>query len=259
MIDFHSHILPNIDDGSTSMEESVKLIKEAAQAGFTGIISTSHYLQNYYESDEEERKGLLVELAEQVKMADVKSSGGIGKEKSSDDDTSSFAEYSRMPKLYLGNEIYITTEMVELLEERKASTINGTNYVLFELPMNSKPLFVKEVVYKLIENGYKPIIAHPERYSYVKEDIEYVRDLKNMGALFQSNYGSVIGMYGSSAKKTLKKLLKEDLISFLGSDVHAVGQIYPQIPKILKKLEKWISAEKLEELTTLNAEKVLES
>ena len=259
MIDFHSHILPNIDDGSTSMEESVKLIKEAAQAGFTGIISTSHYLQNYYECDEAERTGLLAELAEQVKIADVKSSGGIGKEKSSDDDTSSFAEYSRMPKLYLGNEIYITTEMVELLEERKASTINGTNYVLFELPMNSKPLFVKEVVYKLIENGYKPIIAHPERYSYVKEDIEYVRDLKNMGALFQSNYGSVIGMYGSSAKKTLKKLLKEDLISFLGSDVHAVGQIYPQIPKILKKLEKWISAEKLEELTTLNAEKVLES
>lgn len=259
MIDFHSHILPNIDDGSTSMEESVKLIKEAAQAGFTGIISTSHYLQNYYECDEAERKGLLAELAEQVKMADVKSSGGIGKEKSSDDDTSSFAEYSRMPKLYLGNEIYITTEIVELLEEGKASTINGTNYVLFELPMNSKPLFAKEVVYKLIENGYKPIIAHPERYSYVKEDIEFVRELKSMGALFQSNYGSVIGMYGGSAKKTLKKLLKEDLISFLGSDVHAVGQIYPKVPKILKKLEKWISPEKLQELTTLNAEKVLES
>lgn len=259
MIDFHSHILPNIDDGSTSMEESVKLIKEAAQAGFTSIISTSHYLQNYYECDEAERTGLLAELAEQVKMADVKSSGGIGKEKSSDDDTSSFAEYSRMPKLYLGNEIYITTDIVDLLKEGKASTINGTNYVLFELPMNSKPLFAKEVVYKLIENGYKPIIAHPERYSYVKEDIEFVRELKSMGALFQSNYGSVIGMYGGSAKKTLKKLLKEDLISFLGSDVHAVGQIYPKVPKILRKLEKWISPEKLQELTTLNAEKVLES
>lgn len=259
MIDFHSHILPNIDDGSSSMEESVKLIKEAAQAGFTGIISTSHYLQNYYECDEAERTGLLAELAEQVKMADVKSSGGIGKEKSSDDDTSSFAEYSRMPKLYLGNEIYITTDIVDLLKEGKASTINGTNYVLFELPMNSKPLFAKEVVYKLIENGYKPIIAHPERYSYVKEDIEFVRELKSMGALFQSNYGSVIGMYGGSAKKTLKKLLKEDLISFLGSDVHAVGQIYPKVPKILRKLEKWISPEKLQELTTLNAEKVLES
>lgn len=238
MIDFHAHILPNIDDGSASMEESINLIKEAEQAGFTGIISTSHYLQNYYESDEEERRRILAELANQVKVADAE---------------------AEIPKLYLGSEIYISTDIVELLEEGKASTINGTNYVLFELPMNSKPLFAKEVVYKLIENGYKPIIAHPERYSYVKEDIEFVRELKSMGALFQSNYGSVIGMYGGSAKKTLKKLLKEDLISFLGSDVHAVGQIYTKVPKILRKLEKWISPEKLKELTTLNAEKVLES
>ena len=238
MIDFHAHILPNIDDGSASMEESINLIKEAEQAGFTGIISTSHYLQNYYESDEEERRRILAELANQVKVVDVE---------------------AEIPKLYLGSEIYISTDIVELLKEGKASTINGTNYVLFELPMNSKPLFAKEVVYKLIENGYKPIIAHPERYSYVKEDIEFVRELKSMGALFQSNYGSVIGMYGGSAKKTLKKLLKEDLISFLGSDVHAVGQIYTKVPKILRKLEKWISPEKLKELTTLNAEKVLES
>ena len=238
MIDFHAHILPNIDDGSASMEESINLIKEAEQAGFTGIISTSHYLQNYYESDEEERRRILAELAEQVKMADAE---------------------AEIPKLYLVSEIYISTDIVELLEEGKASTINGTNYVLFELPMNSKPLFAKEVVYKLIENGYKPIIAHPERYSYVKEDIEFVRELKSMGALFQSNYGSVIGMYGGSAKKTLKKLLKEDLISFLGSDVHAGGQIYTKVPKILRKLEKWISPEKLQELTTFNAEKVLES
>lgn len=236
MIDFHAHILPNIDDGSASMEESINLIKEAEQAGFTGIISTSHYLQNYYESDEEERRRILAELANQVKVADAE---------------------AEIPKLYLGSEIYISTDIVELLEEGKASTINGTNYVLFELPMNSKPLFVKAVVYKLIENGYNPIIAHPERYSYVKENIEFVRELKNMGALFQSNYGSVIGMYGSSAKKTLKKLLKEDLITFLGSDVHAVGQIYPKIPKILRKLEKWISPEKLQELTTLNAEEIL--
>lgn len=236
MIDFHAHILPNIDDGSASMEESINLIKEAEQAGFTGIISTSHYLQNYYECDEKERRRILAELANQVKVADAE---------------------AEMPKLYLGSEIYISTDIVELLKEGKASTINETNYVLFELPMNSKPLFAKEVVYKLIENGYNPIIAHPERYSYVKENIEFVRELKSMGALFQSNYGSVIGMYGSSAKKTLKKLLKEDLITFLGSDVHAVGQIYPKVPKILRKLEKWISHEKLKELTTLNAEEIL--
>ena len=238
MIDFHSHILPNIDDGSKSVEESINLVKEAAQAGFTGIISTSHYLQGYYESDEQGRKSLLTSIIDE--------STKLCRE-----------DIAQIPQLYLGSEIYITTDIIKLLEEKKASTINNTKYVLFELPMNSKPLFVKEVVYKLIECGYKPIIAHPERYSYVKEDITFVKELKDMGALFQSNYGSIIGMYGSSAKKTVKKLLKEDWISFLGSDVHKTGQIYSRIPKILKKLNKWIPSDMIQNLTTLNAQKVL--
>ena len=148
MIDFHSHILPNIDDGSGSMEESINLIREATEAGFAGIISTSHYLQDYYECDEQERRKLLEDIDDEAS----KLSNNIG---------------MQMPKLYLGSEIYITTDMINLLEEKKASTINNTKYVLFELPMNSRPLFVKDVVYKLIEDGYRPIIAHPERYSYV--------------------------------------------------------------------------------------------
>lgn len=240
MIDFHSHILPNIDDGSRSMEESINLIREATEAGFTGIISTSHYLQDYYECDEQERRKLIDSIANET----AKLSNNIGRQ---------------IPKLYLGSEIYITTDMINLLEEKKASTINNTKYVLFELPMNSKPLFVKDVVYKLIECGYRPIIAHPERYSYVKEDIGFVKELKDMGALFQSNYGSIIGMYGNSAKKTVKKLLKENLISFLGSDVHKTGQIYSKIPKILKKLNRWIPSDMVQNLTTFNAQKVLEN
>ena len=159
--------------------------------------------------------------------------------------------------LYLGSEIYVTEEMIKLIEQQKASTINGTDYLLFELPMSSKPLFAKSIVYNLMERGYRPIIAHPERYSYVKEDITFVKELKDMGTLFQSNYGSAIGMYGIETKRTLKKLLKNDWISFLGSDVHRAGQVYPEIPRIIKKLGKWISSEKLEELTTLNAQKVL--
>lgn len=240
MIDFHSHILPNIDDGSRSMEESINLIREATEAGFAGIISTSHYLQDYYECDEQERRKLLEDIDDEAS----KLSNNIG---------------MQMPKLHLGSEIYITTDMINLLEEKKASTINNTKYVLFELPMNSRPLFVKDVVYKLIEDGYRPIIAHPERYSYVKEDIGFVKELKDMGALFQSNYGSIIGMYGNSAKKTVKKLLKENLISFLGSDVHKTGQIYPKIPKILKKLNRWIPSDMVQNLTTFNAQKVLEN
>ena len=231
MIDFHSHILPNIDDGSTSIGETINLVEEASKVGFTGIISTSHYIQGYYEFDCYERKQLLDIVQNKIQSDNL--------------------------ELYLGSEIYFSSEIIDLIKDKKASTINNTRYLLFELPMNTKPLFVKELVYELIQNGYRPIIAHPERYSYVQDEINYVRELANLGTLFQANYGSALGMYGNDAKKTLKKLLKDDLISFLGSDVHRTGQIYPKIPKALKKINKIVSTEKLEKLTTLNAQKVL--
>lgn len=229
MIDFHSHILPQIDDGSSGMEETINMLKEAKEVGFTKIISTSHYLEDYYDSDEEERKKLIEMVRQNV------------------DDI----------ELYLANEIYISNNMIDLIKEKKASTINGTKYILFELPMNAKTISAKETIYRLIESGYVPIIAHPERYSYVQDRPEYVEELIEMGALFQSNYGSIIGLYGSKAKKTLKILLKRDLIHFFGSDVHKEKHIYTYMPKILKKLRKIISEEKLEELSELNAQKVL--
>ena len=229
MIDFHTHILPNIDDGSTSMDETINLILEAKQVGFTGVISTSHYIQGYYETNEAERKKILCDVEKNVNELN----------------------------LYLASEIYITTEIAKLINDGSASTINNTKYVLFELPMNSKPLFVKDVIYGLIGDGYKPIIAHPERYNYVQENIDYVEELASMGTLFQANYGSIVGVYGNGAKRTIKQLLKRNLIDFLGTDVHRTNQIYPKIPKILKKLQKIVSESKLQEMTTLNAQKVL--
>ena len=229
MIDFHSHILPNIDDGSRNMEQTVEILKEAKNAGFNKIISTSHYMEEYYNIDEKQRKKLIEEVKEQNQ--------GI--------------------ELFLGSEIYVTGNIVELLKNQKASTINNSKYVLFELPLNTKEIIAKEVIYRLIENNYVPIIAHPERYKYVQENIEYIMELVDMGALLQSNYGSIIGMYGRKSESTVKKLLKEDAVQFLGSDVHREKQVYDKIPKILKKLNKIVSKEKIDELTIINPQKVL--
>lgn len=229
MIDFHSHILPQTDDGSISLEETINILKEAKQVGFTKIISTSHYLDGYYESNEDERSNLL----EKIKQENVEI------------------------ELYLGSEIYVSENMIDFLRERKASSINNSRYVLFELPMGTETVLAKEMIYRLIENNYVPVIAHPERYSYVQDNLEYVEDLLQMGAMFQANYGSIIGLYGKKAEKTVKKLLKENLIQFLGSDVHREEHVYVLMPKILKKLKKIISSEKLEELTETNPQKVL--
>ena len=229
MIDFHSHILPGIDDGSRSIEQTIRMLKEAKEAGFTKIISTSHYIEGYYESDEAERTELLNEVQKNI--------SGI--------------------ELYLGNEIYITNNMINLIQNKKASTINNSKYVLFEFPLSAKSMNDKEVVYRLIENGFVPVIAHPERYSYVQDNPEYIEELAEMGALFQANYGSIIGMYGKKAEKTLKKLLKNDLIRFFGSDSHRIDQVYTKMPKILKKLHKFLSDEEIEEFTVINPQKVL--
>lgn len=231
MIDFHSHILPQTDDGSISVEETINILKEAKQVGFTKVISTSHYLEGYYESNEAERR----ELLEKIKQENV----GID--------------------LYLGSEIYISENMIDFLKENKASSINNSRYVLFELPMGNETVLAKEMIYRLIENDYVPIIAHPERYSYVQDNPEYVNELLDMGAMFQSNYGSIIGLYGKKAEKTVKKLLKENLIQFLGSDVHREEHVYVLMPKILKKLKKIISSDRLEEITNINPQKVLDN
>lgn len=231
MIDFHSHILPGIDDGSKTLEQSIEIIEEAKNAGFKKIISTSHYMENYYQCETETRNKLLNKLKENVQ--DV--------------------------ELYLGSEIYISYNIIELIESGEASTINDSKYVLFEFPLtNTKPMNDKEVIYRLIENGYIPIIAHPERYPYIQANPDYLEELSDMGALFQANYGSIIGMYGTKAKKTLKRILKRGLISFFGSDVHRPEQVYNKMPQIMKKLHKILSEEEIEKLTEINPQKVLD-
>lgn len=235
MIDFHSHIIPEIDDGSRSIEETMLLLEEAKNAGFTAIISTSHYLQEHYEFDEEARKKFL----EIIQMG--VSNLGIDIE------------------LYLGSEIYASYDIVELLKEHKASTINGTKYVLFELPMQTELPNLKNVIYNLLGNGYIPIIAHPERYTYVKENPNWLIEYLEIGVLAQANYGSIIGIYGKEAEKTVKQLLKNNMIHFLGTDVHKTKTVYSKMPEIMQALRKILERDKIKKLTKINPQLVLDN
>lgn len=233
MIDFHSHILPNIDDGSRSVEETFHIIKEAEQAGFNTIIATSHYIEGYYESIVDERLELITAINEKLKSenCDV--------------------------RIKIGNEIYFSDNVKLLLEQRRATTIDNSQYILFELPFDIKPMNIYDFVYELLQNKLKPVLAHPERYSYTQKDPSIITDLIEKGVLMQINYGSVIGQYGEKAKIIARKLLETNSVHFLGSDVHRENSIYPQIPKILEEIRTIIGEEKLEEISTKNAELVL--
>lgn len=234
MIDFHTHILPNVDDGANSISETIALLQEAKRAGFETVVLTPHYIESYYEINVNKR----VELISSVKNIIDKNEIDI--------------------KLVLGNEIYITNNINELIRDKKACTINNTRYVLLELPFNASPINLYEIIYDIFQNGYIPILAHPERYEFVQQNPRIINDLIEKGVLMQANYGSFIGQYGEKAQVIIKKLLKNNMIHFLGTDVHRKNTIYNKIPKILFEIEKFIGAEQLEQITTINPKLVLE-
>lgn len=235
MIDLHSHIIPKIDDGSGSIEETFNILKEAVNNGFTDIISTSHYIENYYEADVEERKAWITAL--QMNLNEKK-----------------------IPiNLHIGTEAYASLELKQFVKDKKVATLSNSRYLLFELPMNSKPKYLEEVIYDIIDLKLIPIIAHPERYAYVQQNPNMLIELINKGVMFQSNFGSIIGLYGKNAKNTVEKLLKSDMIHFLGTDTHKQNTIYPMINEILIKLEKTIGKDKIKQLTETNPRLVLEN
>ena len=235
MIDFHSHIIPNIDDGSRSIEETFNLLKEAKEAGFESIILTSHYIENYYETNVPERDMWVKAISENLRDKGIDIN------------------------LYLGNEIYMSDNMMELLIDGKASTINNSCYVLFEMPLNVEPMNLYDVIYSLQENKLIPVLAHPERYKFIQKEPELVYDLIEKGVLMQANYGSILGQYGDKAEIIVRKFFESNMIHFLGSDVHRPNTIYKKIPQALEEIEEIVGKQKLEELTTINPKLALEN
>ena len=233
MIDVHSHILPGIDDGSQDLEESIQMAKEAYKAGFTDVIATSHYIEESYSTSKSKREELICQLQERLEQEGININ------------------------IHNGAEAYITPNLDELIRTEKLATINNTRYLLMELPMHSKIIYLDNIISDLIGQGVIPIIAHPERYSYVQKNPKILIDLIEAGVLFQANYGSIIGEYGKEAEKIIKKLLKGNRIHFLGTDCHRESSVYIQMPQILKKLEKLIGKDKLELLSRINPQKVL--
>ena len=235
MIDIHSHIIPNVDDGARSVEETFNILKEAQEAGFTDVILTSHFLLNYYETNAQELIFWKEKLQEVLKKQGTKIN------------------------LHSGMEIYITNQMEELLENKKILTLANSRYMLIELPLATNVKYFDYVVYYLEAKGIKPIIAHPERYKCVQKDPDIVEEYIEKGCLIQCNYGSIVNLYGREAEKTTKTILKKNQVHFLGSDVHRENGTYLIILDAIKKIRKIIGENKINEITTINPKKILQN
>ena len=235
MIDMHSHIIPGVDDGSASVEETFKMIDEAKKVGFTDIIMTSHFLTHYYEPTPGEI------IVWKNKLQEVLDSKGMD------------------VKLHSGMEIYISNRMKELFGEKKILTLCDSRYLLMELPLSSTINYLDHVLYFLQSLSIQVILAHPERYKSVQENPDLVQEYIDKGALIQCNYGSILGLYGNHAKNTVKTLLKKGQVHFLGSDCHKPNSVYTYIPQAEKKIKKIIGEREFFKISTLNPQKVIDN
>ncbi|MDO5556090.1 MAG: PHP domain-containing protein [Clostridia bacterium] len=235
MIDVHSHIIPNVDDGAKNIEETFKMIEEAKKVGFTDIIMTPHYLENYYKNDSNEIVFWTQKLTEVLKQKQIDL------------------------KVHFGMEIYISNKMEELLKNKAVLTLCNSRYILIEMPLSSKINYLEYVIFVIKSFNLVPIIAHPERYKYIQQQPKLIEEILNEGCLLQCNYGSILGLYGRKAKATIKRFLKNDIVDFLGSDCHMSNTIYCVIPTAIKKIKKIIGKDKIEELTNINPRKILDN
>ena len=233
MIDLHSHLLPAIDDGVDTFEESVEILQELATHGITELFLTPHYIpETIYNSPRADNLKLFGELEKAVKE-----------------------ETDLDLKLHLGNEIYITPEISQLLKEKTLSPLSDSKYLLVELPMSGIFDGYEDIFRDLVAEGYQIILAHPERYLSVQKDFKILERLKGLGVLFQANLGSIIGQYGRHAQKTVKKMTKQDLIFCFGTDTHHMRD-FAEIDLALAKLEKIYGKAKLDVLLTDNPLKI---
>ncbi|MDW3949808.1 capsular biosynthesis protein [Staphylococcus saprophyticus] len=210
MIDIHNHILVDVDDGSKNINETIELLKQAKCEGITDIVATPHHLHTRYNNNIENVKSKLNELKKNAVIKEL----GI--------------------RLYAGQEIRITDQIIDDIKNNKIEGINGSRYLLLEFPSNEVPHYSNQLFYELQTMGYVPIIAHPERNKAIVQNMNLLFELINGGALSQITTSSLLGEYGSNIRKQSLKMIDNNLAHFIASDAHDVSNR----PFIMKQLFK---------------------
>lgn len=235
MIDIHCHILPNVDDGSESLEESIEMAKIAESEGITKIINTSHCHFDFKYKKGNELKLELEKFNQALKEENINI------------------------EVLLGNELYYTSDLIERFDELDFFSMNNSKYILMEFSPINFPKNIEDVIYEIKIRGYIPIIAHAERYKQVQEDVNIVLDCIKEGALIQVNASSILGKNGEKAEDTSKKLLDNNMVHFVATDAHSSNRRRPLIKDSYNYILKNYGKEVSEKLFIENPTAVIEN
>ncbi len=213
-VDIHSHLLPGIDDGAKNLDDSIELISKMSSYGITNFITTPHVLGDIYPNSTD----VILQKLEEVKVE-------LKKRNMNSISISVAAEYM------LDNEFFMRLKNNDIL-------ILKDNYILVEMSFFNEPFNLSDILFEIQLKGYRPVLAHPERYGFYHNNFEAFYKLKKAGVLFQLNLLSLTEHYGKNVQKTANKLINENLYDFVGTDTHHKNH--------LKLLEK-IGAKKVKE------------
>lgn len=234
-IDIHSHILSGIDDGAESVEETLKMLKIAADDGVRQIIATPHF---HY------RRGHATPEQIRNKISEVQK----------------LAEEAKIPvKLHAGNELYYTHELLETVKAGEALTMAGSDYVLLEFSPETERRRIQNAMYEFLCEGYYPVIAHMERYLAFQKHEDFAEAVLQMGACFQVNAGSLLGNAGWAVKRFAKEMVKNGNIHFIATDAHDADRRSPAFGKAAEWLLKKCGESALQECVYDNPMMILKN
>lgn len=213
MVDIHCHILPEVDDGADSLREALEMARMAVSSGVTDLAATSHFRGD---GDEPGALEVLYRQFQRLEKA---------------------LETEQIPlKLHMGAEILCLPQTVLLARDRELPTMGDTDYVLCEFFFDAPYSYMDEILAGIAESGYRPVIAHPERYGAIQRDPRRVRRWFRMGYVVQVDKGSVLGAFGSRVQDTAQWLLELGFVHILASDAHSAHRRTTD----MSKLQDWL-------------------
>jgi protein-tyrosine phosphatase len=212
MIDLHCHIIPGMDDGAGSIDDSLAMCRKAAEDGIHTIVATPHTLNGVYVNP-------IFDVVEQVSSLNkAMSANGIP------------------VKILPGADVHLCRDMWRHVASGGAGTINdGKKYLLMELPAHSIPSQLKDEIFNLKVRGITPIITHPERNSVIQKDTDPLREAIGLGALSQVTAASITGNFGRTVKQCVETLLKQRMTHIIASDAHSPRKRPPLLSKSVKQ------------------------
>lgn len=220
--DMHSHLLPGIDDGARDLEASIALIRGMRELGYQKLITTPHVIWDMYRNTPAMIYEKLYLLQRAVSKAGI------------DVEIQAAAEY------------FLDEHVEELLKRKEPLLTLSGNKVLTEFSMVFPSMNIKDLLFEMVMMGYQPVIAHPERYVYLKKNKDFYRELKDIGCLFQLNLLSIYGYYGRSVKDLSEYLLSVDYYDLIGTDLHNINHLEAlQKLEMSNHLKKLMSSDKL--------------